>query len=433
MLRRICALACALLALAVSALAQGPYCVVEGGVSLLADGEGHPLTANGAYPDLFPVRPGSLYAAGSVGDYALLDAAGNELTDLRFDMIDDAGDALVFRTGLYYGAMDAAGRVILSAEWTQLTPDGAGGWLALRDSAVDELPDALYHIAADGAESKTDTLVLGELRGVFEGRMAFAGSDGRWGYVNGAGETVIDAIWRAAGNFSGGRAIVTGDAGSGLIGLDGEILIEPEYPFLTALDGAYAALDASGRLTLFDGETCAPTLTLPGGPVDIRALGAALSVSDGAATRLLAADGTELCSLSGGVVLEPGVDGQFIAQDFTLGEEVSWLVDPDGARASGNFLWLLPLCSGRYAWMRMLGEKYSSGALGETLTDWDYQTLRWGLVDGTGAELLPAIYRTIRALDEDRLLLATDSAVILADRDGKQIAIWFKSEGPIGE
>lgn len=433
MLRRVCALVCALLALGVAALAEGPYCVVEGGVSLLADGEGHPLTNNGEYPNLFPVRPGSLYAGGSAGDYALLDAAGRELSDLRFDMIDDAGDALVFRRGLFYGAMDAAGSVILPAEWTQLTPDGAGGWLGMRDSAVDELPDALYHIAADGAEMLTDTLVLGELRGVFEDRMAFAASDGRWGYVNGAGETVIEPVWHAAGDFSGGRAIVTGDEGCGLIGADGETLIPPEYACLTGIEGAWAGLDAAGRLTLFDDISLEPTLTLDGAPLDIRALGMALSVSDGETARLLVADGTELCALSGSISFEAGVDGQFIAQDFSLGEEISWLVNPDGSRASGNFLRLLPLCTGRYAWMRMRGDKYFSEALGETLTDWDWRTLRWGLLDGTGKQLQPAIYRTIRALDDERLLLATDSAVILADRDGKQLGIWFKSEGPIGE
>ena len=432
MLRRVLALLAALVLFG-AATAEGPYCVVEGSVALLADASGRALTDPGAYRDLFPVRPGSLYAAGDPGDYALLDASGRVLSDERFDMIDDAGDALVFRRGQRYGAMDAQGRVILEPVWTQLTPDGAGGWLALADSAVDEIPDALVHIGADGGAVETDALVLGRLRAVREDRMACAGPDGRFFYVDGTGAQAFPGTWRAAGDFAGGRAIVTGDGGSGVIDREGRAVIEPVYRFLAELEDAYAAVDADGGLIVFDRDSGAARLTLSGGPLDVRVAGTALAVSDERETKLMSTDGRVLCRASAAAVFEAGEGGQFIATDGAMDGEVSWLVNPDGSRASGDFRRLLPLCADRYAWMTLSGTAYHSDALDDAATAWDYRSLRWGLMDGGGRTLLPARYRSIRALDDERLLLVTDDAVALANRNGRALHVWFSDEASSGE
>ena len=430
MAKRLIALCVALLMMS-AALAEAPYCVVEGGVALLADGWGRVLTEK-PYQDLFTVRPSSLYAAGKPGEYALLDAQGREVTRLRFEMIHDAGDALIFRQGMRYGAMDGEGRVILQPEWTQLTPDGAGGWLALVDSAVDEIPDALYHIGANGEATATDTLVLGGLRALCEGRMAYAGAEGRFGYADGAGATVIPEIWLSAGDFEDGRAIVTGEGGSGVIDGDGKVLIEPVYPWLIRIDGAFAALDGEGNLALFDEISCRPVYHR-GGPLDARGAGSAVSATDGNETLLIGADGRIIATASADTVFSAGADGQFIATEGTLAEETSYLVSAAGERVSGSFQRILPLCSGRYAWMILAGTEYDSDELGGTMKSWDYRSLRWGLMDGEGRQLLPATYRAIRALDEDRLLLVTDGAVMLADRDGRMLRIWFKPEASSGE
>ena len=103
-------------------------------------------------------------------------------------------------------------------------------------------------------------------------------------------------------------------------------------------------------------------------------------------------------------------------------------MNPGGGAASGRFQQLLPLSGGRYAWLELKGVEYYSAELGRTQKSWDYSNARYGLTDGAGRVLLPARYREIRALGEDRLLLVSDFAVQLADRDGAVLKTWVTAE-----
>ena len=50
-----------------------------------------------------------------------------------------------YRGGLY-GAMDAAGGVVLEPVWTQLASNGEGGFLALDGDPLDERPDEIVAV-----------------------------------------------------------------------------------------------------------------------------------------------------------------------------------------------------------------------------------------------------------------------------------------------
>ena len=423
MLRRVIIMVLALMTALSAALAEAPYCVVAGGVAVLADADGNALIPPGSCEDIFPVVEGSLYAAGETGSYALVDAEGRPLTDQRYGMFSAAGDMIVFRRGWHYGAMDRRGSVCVDPVWTQLTRDGRGGWLALAGNAIDENVDGLFHLDANGNAEETGVSVLGLLRGVCGDRMACCGADGLWGYVDGLGREAIPYQWRAAGDFQDGRAIVAGEDGCGVIDADGQAIIEPEYAFIARVGDRFAALDGTGSVALFDAETGAFQRSVGEGVAGMAVSGGAM-ILFGDETRLVDAEGTELCSLSAEGTFSEGADGQFIATDGEWGAEASWIVNPDGAQATGKYQRLLRLCADRYAFVTMKGETYRSDALNETRMRMDYDTPRYGMIDGAGRTCLPAEYRMIRALDDRRLLLMTDAEVCLADRDGAVIASW---------
>ncbi len=420
------------LALSGAARAEGPVCVCAGGVACLA-GEGGETLLEG-FEDAFVVRQGALYAAGSRGDYRLYDAAGNALGDTPFAMIDDAQGCLIFRQGGLYGAMDDAGNVVLPARWTQLVPCGADGFLALDTDPLDETPDALLRLDADGEATPTGAQTLCALAPLESGRMVVRGANGRFGAVDGRGRQVIDAVWRGLSAFEGGFAVASGDGGVGLIDVNGVEVIPATYDWLARGDGIVAALDGEG-LDVYSADGASRLYRVEGERLEVAVAGNCALVKDGETSRLYGADGATLGQFGPAFSCAPGLNGQLIAREGEWGEACAWVMNPDGSAASERYQHIVPLAGGRYAFGAMKGIQYHSAELDRDKTSWDYDSLRFGLMDDAGAELLPAQYRQIRAAGEDRLLLVGDGAVALADMNGVALRVWVTAEGeaPTGE
>ena len=119
-----------------------------------------------------------------------------------------------------------------------------------------------------------------------------------------------------------------------------------------------------------------------------------------------------------------GLNGQLIASDGAWGEACQRLVDPDGSDASDGFQRILTLCGGRYAYMTMGGAEYYSDDLDSVQSSWDYESVRYGLMDGAGNALLPAGYRQILVAGDERLVLVGEDFVALSDLDGHVIRRW---------
>ena len=433
MLRRIGTWVLALLMLAVTA--QGAtLCVNVPGVVALTDARGNELIPNGSVEDIFTVRADALYAAGSRGAYRLYDAEGQPLSDVEFGMIDDAGKALVFRQGTLYGAMDARGEVILPAQWTQLTADGAGGWLALEGDPFDEQADEIIHLSEDGTARPTGVYTASGLRPVSCGRMPFLGDEGRWGAVDGGGHVVIDPTWRYIGPFEGGCAKASGERGMGLIDIDGRALIAPVYDWLERGESLVAARRDIG-LDIYPPRGGARQFHLAGSVGEVAVVGSGFVVADEGRSRLYGAKGQLLAEGEAGTLWVQGGRGHLIEVCGAWGERSQRLVSLNGKAESGRFQQLLPLCDGRYAWLSLNGVEYYSAELRRTQKSWDYANLRYGLADGSGRILLSARYREIRALGEEHLLLVGDDRVQLSDRNGAVLKTWFisETEAPSGE
>lgn len=432
--RRVAAIIAALAMLLGAARAEGLLCVNAPGVVALTDMAGVERIANGLYDEIFTVREGELYAAGERGEYRLFDARGQQLGDTVFSMIDDEGDPLVFRAGGLYGAMDASGETLLPARWSQLTADGAGGWLALDGDPLDEQPDELLHIDGSGNPARTGVMTASGLAPVSGGRMPFLASNGRWGAVNGGGTVAIAPVWRYMGPFENGVAKVAGPGGMGMIDADGKIAVAARYQWLDRSASMIAAMDGNG-IDVYSPRGGQRRFHLPGPIREAALVGGALFVARADGVSLYDASGAVLASGDADTTFAPGNSGRFIASDGEWGERCQRLVNPDGSAASRRFQQLLPLRGDRYAFLEMDGIEYYSLELERVQKSWDYRGGRYGLADGTGRVLLPAEYVEIRAIGDNRLLLVGEGKVVLADRNGAAIRTWLtpEIEVPIGE
>ena len=406
-----------------AARAEEAYVVCMKGICALVDGAGESLIEGEAVDSLYEVRPGSLYAAGTKGGYALYDAGGARLTEARFDLIADAGDCLIFREGDGFGAMDSAGKVIVEPGWTQLVSNGAGGFLMLMDSPLDAQADEIFYQPPEGEAQATGVFTLSGLRMPGDGLMAYAAADGRWGYLDGQGYAALPSDWMYAGDFGDGLAIVSDGESMGAIDRSGEAIIPLRYAWIGRGDGVIAGLGYDGSVDVYS-NSGSLRYALKGPAEQVSVIGGCVVVvgEDGAAA--CDADGNRISSLSRDAVFAPGTRGQLIAADGEWGEACQYLVDPNGSEASGRFQRILPLCPGRYAFIEMPGVEYYSEELGMIKTSWDYTRARYGLMDDRGSVLLGAEYLEIRAAGDDQLLLDDGEYVAFADRDGNPVRTW---------
>ena len=390
-----------------SARAQSVY--VAG--NRMVDAQGRVLASGEA---VFAVAEDALYAVGKPGAYALFDAAGTPLTDGAYEMLEAWGDVVLFRQGGLCGAMDMRGVTMIAPEWTQLVWAGEGSFLAIAGDPYDDQPDEMIHLTVDGHREPTGGFTALGLSPFSDGRMAFMLSDGQYGYVDAHGRQVIPPQWRYAGDFEDGAAIVSDGTGMGLIDPQGRALAAAEYAWIQRGEGLIAARTADGRLDVYSADGREKLYTPEPLCDAAEVCGGCVVLRDADAARLYDRGGACLCVASRAALFSPGLDGQVIVAEGEWGEACQHIINADGSVASENYQRLLPLTGGRYTFMTM-----DEGELG-----WDYDSIRWGLMDAGGKELLPADYVEIQACGDDRLMLTTEEAIVFADPDGQTITAW---------
>ena len=421
MVRRIVLLAWMLLfmmlgAAAESTTGQKVYVVKSAGVTALVNEAGESILEDESIDEIFTVRPDCLYAVGTRGDYALYDAAGNPRGAVRFAMIGDAGDALIFRQGDLYGVMSASGDVLLPAEWSQMVSNGEGGFLGLSDGTA-------YHIDNQMTATPLEVSIADGLTAFHDGRMVFIDENGGYGCLDPAGKVAIapDLDWIDA--FRDGIAIAAVGGGYGVIDSSGTWIVDPQYRWMRRGESFVAGLDGEGNLRAFSNqgdllfEVFAHT-------TQAAIVGDYVAIWDTGTARLYNAKGRCIYEAPADTLFFPGADGQVIASAGQWDAPSQWLVDPSGIAGEGRYQRVMPLQSGRYAFLTMQGVEYYSELLDSLQISWNYDSARWGLMDGNGVALLPAEYLEIRLLGTDRLLLRGESTVIFADTDGKPLRVW---------
>ena len=387
------------------ALASGRYVIRAGDVCVLTDGDGRVILAGDGLRTLFEVRGDALYAAGMPGDLALYDRDGSALGDVRFSMIDDMNGALIFREDGLYGAMDAEGRVILDAEWAQLSAAGNGRFLATLTSPLDEQPDEIFRVTPDGGFEPTGVYTDDGLRPFSENRMPYRGPEGRYGCLDEGGQPAIPETWAWMGDFVSGAAIVSDGARYGLIDPDGKLVVEPRYVWLQRCGDRLTGLLEDGLAEVLspDGTPLWAVRTRSG---QVEPVGDGLLVREADDCTLHDASGDVIWTGPADALVFPGLNDRYIVSDGPWGEACQWLMNPDGSPASGRYQRILPLVADRYVF--------------QTFSD-NFENVRCGLLNASGAELLPARYSDILPAGDDRLILVDGDQAVLADVDGKAV------------
>ena len=383
----------------------------------LLDEDGAELVAPGRYDFIFALdEAGTLFSAGSSANgayrYALLDGAGQPLTEQVYDMLSyEDGVVLCWQDGLY-GALSTDGEALTQAAYTQLVSNGEGGFLALTTDCFDDRSDGLYYIGETGEASATGVQTLGTLSWFSDGLMPLISAEnGLYGYVDATGQWAIRPQFAYAGPFIKGRALASLTTGYGIIDDTGNWMLTPKYSDLTFEDGALAlAVEEDGSATGFDPATCEERFRIEGGE------GAYYAAYDGV-VQAFDADGTRLYDYAGRLIhtasaqasYARGAAGQYILTDGPWGAHCCYIVRDDGTLVDGAWQSLFPLFTvdgtGYYGFMTFEATPVYVEELGEEQYEWDRDSALYGVVDDAGNTVLPAQYETLTAVADGRLLV----------------------------
>jgi hypothetical protein len=211
------------------------------------------------------------------------------------------------------------------------------------------------------------------------------------------------------------------------------VLLPAGYDWMARGDGFIAALSPTGRAEVYSADGKALLYAVEG-VERVSVVGRYISARMGDETRLYDRRGKCICVEAGNALFAQGLSDEVIVVNGAWGEACQRLIDSDGATLTQGFQGILPLSGDRYAFMTVTGVEYYSGDLERLEISWDYDSLRYGLMDHTGRELLPARYKEIRAVGEDRLVLIDDAVTTLTDLDGHPIRAWQAEDAAaIGE
>ncbi|MCI5662518.1 MAG: WG repeat-containing protein, partial [Clostridia bacterium] len=158
--------------------------------------------------------------------------------------------------------------------------------------------------------------------------------------------------------------------------------------------------------------------------LEVAAVGGAIVAVNAESLRIYDRTGTLRRTCAPNAAVVEGARGQLILSEGDWGSQTVRIIDESGAKIDRVDQHLIPLDDERYAFVSMNVALYNSDILGGTRYSVNYDSLRVGMIDRTGREIVPAEYEEIRAVGENRYLLIGERALILCNEEGK--TIWQK-------
>ena len=171
---------------------------------------------------------------------------------------------------------------------------------------------------------------------------------------------------------------------------------------------------------------CRKRFSVEGVGMEAAVAGSYPMILEGNTLRIYNAQGEKMFDADSGMTVRAGLEGQLIVSDGNWGSNSTSLVNSRGVRAERTDQHLIPLADGRYAFIRMNVAAYYSEALEEIRYSCDYDSLRYGMIDSMGNEILPAEFTDIRALGGNRFLASAQDGMCVVDGDGA--VIWSKTK-----
>lgn len=420
-----CALALLLLAslFGASALAAIP---VNANVAALVGEDGATIIAPGEYAQIVDFgMPGLFAALLPDGGYAIVDETGARRGDATYDYLENVDGAIFYARGEKYGVLDAELNEVVPCEYTWLVSNGEGGFLALRTDIWDDSPDGVYLIDQSGYVSPTGVKVASILW-PFSGGMSQALSvdNGRYGYLNTDGQWQLQPQYAYADQFVNGLAVATLDSGSGMIDTRGNWRIMPKYDFVgrpAGSDGLIAAVKYNELVDVFRAGDLSYLYTLT---CDAEGAYTALS---GKILLVFSTDGVRAVNDAGETVIETSAAGSIVSagrrrlfvHPDEWGAKTAYLADVNGKRLSAEYqdLGLFSTVDGRdYFTVRSFDVERTENGL-----NWLSDTMRCGLIDEDGREILPIVYSELSSPAPGYIQASDEEGVHLLKLDDTEI------------
>lgn len=380
--------------------------------------DGAVIVPAGVYADIVPLGD-ELFAASHDGQlYALMDGDGAELTDALYDEFRMDGELLLARRDSAWGLMGRDGEEFGAFEYERIEADGEGGRWALRGELS---PDMLVLLASDGSSRDSGLYVL-RIGEASEGLLPVELDAGRWGCCDPSGELAIPGDYDYIGSFIAGLAPAVSGGMYGAIDRSGEWAVDPIYDFLEISAGGFVlAVNGEGaRLMDLNGGELA---VYSGEDIYAALAGAGYVIGDSDALRVFDAAGTLLEELAPDAAVSEGVGEQLVLSEGMWGESCVRLLGTDAAYQN---LYPLGMAGGEavYACMRVNAARYENNLLKEIQISVDMDTARYGMVNGSGEQILPCHYTHIEYLSDDRILVRAARQWQMIDSRGK--ILWYR-------
>lgn len=396
-----------------------------GGACALLNSEGGALVEAGEWGDIFSLGNG-LFAAGKrVEDkrlYAVMDETGSLRTEIAYEMLARAGDILVFRKNGLLGGMRETGEEIIEAWYTAIVSNGEDGYLALRTNVLDDESDQIYRIDPVDGECASDAKTLSGLSAVSDGRMkALSPQQNMYGYVNAQGDWAIEPQFLSAGDFQDGLAVVSTNRGTGLIDPDGNWHVQPIYREILRGDGFWAGISGKS-IDLYDKNAQMPLRSWDAQGVYCGIVGEYLLLYCENEIQVWDANGMCKMQLNALASVAWGGGGSLVVSNGIWGEPCCAIYGSDGTPKTDFYQHILYLGDGEdgalYAFLTFDAEEYIDENLGETRYNTDADSVRYGLMDENGGEILPAEYLQLRLVSEKLLFAETEDVYGVMDLQG---------------
>lgn len=425
-----CALAFVLLAglFCTSALAAIP---VNANVAALIGEDGTVIIEPGKYEQFIDFGMPGLFAAQSPdGGFLIVDETGARRGDATYDYLEAADGAIFYTRGEKYGVLDANLNELVPCDYTWLVPNGEGGYLALRTDIWDDSPDGVYLIDESGYVSPTGIKVASVLWS-FSGGMSQALSvdNGRYGYLNARGQWQLRPQYAYAEPFMNGLAVATLDSGTGVIDTRGNWRIMPKYDFIdrgTEADSLIAAVRYNELVDVFraSDQSYLFTLTCDTEGAYTALSGKILFIFSTSSVRAVNDAGETILELPASASITSAGEKRLFVYPDSWGTKSAYLADLNGTRVSDTYqdFGLFATVDGvdYFTVSTFDMEETEDGMI------WLSDTMRRGLIDENGREVLPIAYTELSSPAPGYIQAQDETGVHLLKMDGTEI--WSYNE-----
>ena len=419
-MRRIISLLTALLLIAIPlspALAE-IYSINFSGGSASVNSEGETVIPSGLYDELYVLRNDNGdhtgYAAGILKNgvmlYAVLDTSGKELSDFKYSSIQSAGTGyIVSENGVYRYLTN--GSIYDSYEFSALKYISGGRVLAVTGNRYDDIGDTLTILWPEGISFQTGIQTINDFGEYSEGFMPLYDAETQlFGYIGTDGSWKIKPMFRYAGDFKNGFAVIATENGYGVADVQGRIVLSAGSRILLRSDDAFAAVRGD-NLRLYDAdlaETC--VIPLYGAHVSLTGKYAILYQSDH--TGVYGLSGELMFSLPADASVTCIGSDRFIIRTGSFSEKSIALYGDDGSMLSEetHVMYALDDISIAYG-------TYDENGI-----------MLYGLMNYEGACITSPVYYTIAYVADGMYCADTDEGAVLIDSEGTVINTFIVNE-----